>query len=148
MASAFGSRWIQYVGTKERKTDNVTESGLAWKPGEVIQVPEKYALGLLAHPAVWVEVDGPNAPMPQATQAAIAALSAPEDPKDLEILALNERIAELEAELEALKAAPPKRGRRKAAEAEAAMSDPNDEAGDDAGDEPAEDEALINNAEE
>lgn len=45
-----------YIGTKERKEDNVAGTGLSWTPGQTHEVSALAASKLSAHPSVW-EVD-------------------------------------------------------------------------------------------
>lgn len=53
---------IEYVGAKERKTDNVAGTGLVWEgKGDRHKVSEKDAAMLLRHPDVWAEVPGDGA---------------------------------------------------------------------------------------
>mgnify|MGYP000505779349 CR=1 FL=1 len=47
---------IKYVGAKERRRDNVADTGLVWLAGETHYVEPEAAKLLLAHPDIW-EVD-------------------------------------------------------------------------------------------
>lgn len=49
---------IVYIGIKEIKADNIAQTGLIWKRGEVHDVTdEKKALKLLEHSLIWAKVD-------------------------------------------------------------------------------------------
>lgn len=50
---------VVYVGLKEIKADNIAQTGLIWKRGEVHDVAdEKKAAKLLEHPLIWQDVSG------------------------------------------------------------------------------------------
>ncbi len=51
---------IVYIGTKAQKGDNVAQTGLVWKRGEILEVlDEKKAEKLLEHSNVWADADKP-----------------------------------------------------------------------------------------
>lgn len=48
---------IKYVGKKAKKDDNVANTGLTWRPGEVLEVNDEIAVEkLLRHKDVWQQV--------------------------------------------------------------------------------------------
>ena len=49
---------IQYVGAKAQRDDSIAGTGLVWRRGEVLPVPQAAAVKLLAHPDVWARADG------------------------------------------------------------------------------------------
>ena len=49
---------VRYIGIKPVKEDNVARTGLAWTPGQVLEVDTDKAGLLLKHPDVWV-LDSP-----------------------------------------------------------------------------------------
>lgn len=58
---------IVYVGRKERKADNVANTGTVWMgPGDVQQVDASVAAKLLAHSDVWAKAEGETAEVPAA----------------------------------------------------------------------------------
>lgn len=63
---------IRYIGAREHKRDNVTESGTVWTQAEPVQdVPEDVAQTLLRYPTVWVAENveaAPAEPEPVATE--------------------------------------------------------------------------------
>jgi hypothetical protein len=94
-------RHIQYVGRKQRKTDNITNSGLEWGQGEVLPVMAHIAVQLVNYPDVWKDVTGELNPDSAAngmgTGGALQALTqVPGD--DIEKAVLRERVAVLEEE--------------------------------------------------
>lgn len=55
---------VKYIGTKDRKEDNITGSGLAWRGhGDVLPVTPAQWAQLSKHPDIWVRAeDEPPAP--------------------------------------------------------------------------------------
>jgi hypothetical protein len=48
---------IQYIGSKPRKADNITNSGAVWNyQGDVQTVSQEVGLRLLRHPDIWARV--------------------------------------------------------------------------------------------
>jgi hypothetical protein len=57
---------VVYIGHKDQKGDNVAQTGLIWKPGEIHEVAdEKKALKLLEHTGVWANADKPYQMVPE-----------------------------------------------------------------------------------
>lgn len=64
---------LEYVGSKPRKEDNITHSGVIWYgPGDVQEVPDASMHKLLAHVDVW------RRPAPVGGLATLAAAASPE----------------------------------------------------------------------
>ena len=70
------SKFIQYIGNKPEKPDNVAPSNLVWKGhGDTLEVSSVHATILLQHPTIWRDVtdqmkDG-QAPSPSANAAGV-----------------------------------------------------------------------------
>jgi hypothetical protein len=113
MAASTTARHIQYIGSKPRKQDNITRSGLEWGQGEILPVPAHIAAQLVNYPDVWKDVTGEIAVETATAGGALAQALKPVD--DMEKAQLKERVAVLEEEnyrlrkdLAALQPAPPK----------------------------------------
>lgn len=51
---------IQYVGSRESKSDNVSGTGLVWTRGQIHPVNDDQAKKLLNYPSVWREALSPS----------------------------------------------------------------------------------------
>lgn len=47
---------IQYIGSRESKSDNVSGTGLVWTRGQIHSVSDDQAKKFLNYPSVWQEV--------------------------------------------------------------------------------------------
>lgn len=96
---------IRYVGSKQRKTDNVAGTGLVWNGnGDVQDVPDAAAAKLLQYPDVWAHAgDGqPGIPPPYEPPKFVLLKSSGEEVV-LDTLPLEQLVAlavEVEASIE------------------------------------------------
>lgn len=97
-------RRVLYVGNKERKADNVTDSGLAWGRGEIKDVPASYAARLTRHADVWVDVTDLSGQEIALLGAKIKPRTDAAPGEDPEKAVLKDRIGVLERQVDVLDA--------------------------------------------
>jgi hypothetical protein len=89
--------FVEYVGTKPKRTDSIAGTGVVWSgAGDVQAVPADAWAKLSRHPDVWRLVDGPVAkPVPPEIAAAHGELDSEPvvDGEDLEALDRDQLVA-------------------------------------------------------
>lgn len=99
------SRFIQYIGNKPTKRDNILRTHREWERGSVCECSDDEAREYLKHPDIFRDVthkldkDGNPPPLPplKTAQAEKPSPAAVDDPKTAK--ALKDKVAVLEAEL-------------------------------------------------